>query len=86
MGKKVPAKWRKGLIRKGHPHPDDASFKFTVAALTKDDAEKIEKKELDRPSTDATRVVTVPRQHLVFRKPIQKRGGVRITPKRPRIR
>ena len=71
---------RKGLIKKGTPHPGYPTYKFESAHLTDAKADRAEHDILDNPKVDATRRITVPRQHLVYK------HTVRITPKRPKLR
>lgn len=70
---------KKGLIKKGTPHPTYPTYKFDSAHLTDREADKAEEKLLENPRVDATRRIHVPRQHLVYR-------HMRITPKRPKLR
>lgn len=69
-----------GLIKKGAPHPVYPSYKFDSAHLTGADAVKTEHDLLDDPHIDSTRVIRIPKQHLVYK------HSIRITPKRPKLR
>lgn len=80
MATKKP-KLRKGLIKKGAPHPTSPDFKLVSSHLTDKQADKAEDKLMENPRVVDTKRIFIPRQHAVYAKRI-----VRITPKRPRLR
>lgn len=76
-------RYRKGLIKKGAPHPTRRSFKFDSAHLTDREADKREDVLLDQPGVKAISRVGVPKQELVY---VKRGKSPRITPKTPRLR
>ena len=81
MGKVVKKKWKRGLIKKGAPHPTSPKYKFDDSFLTEKEADKAENKLAESPRVVDTKRILIPRQHFVYAK-----RSVRITPKRPRLR
>jgi len=79
MVKKEKGLKRRGLIKKGAPHPRYPTYRFESAHMTDREADKAEYDLLENPRVDATRRIHIPAQHLVYK-------HVRITPKRPKLR
>ena len=81
MPKKATAtpRMRKGLIPKGAPLPGRKGYGFVDATKSLSESEKMMDRELDHRGAEVVQRVRVPKQYLIYRKP------VRITPRRGRL-
>jgi len=70
-------KYRKGLIKKGTPHPLKRKYKYVDSHLTKKDA--VEEADMMVVRGKDSIVQPIPRQYLVYSKPSP------ITPKRRKL-
>ena len=69
------------LMKKGAPHPTRKGFKLESAHIKEEDAEKASNKLELKPRVVGVRIMSIPKQYLVWGK-----RAPRITPKTPRLR